>query len=107
MQPNPATSTTFSCQLSKTLIAVPVDSLAPPGRPPAWLKPVCCGVTRVGVRGVLPEEDVDAMPLYLRDWFGKPYATLWRKEAERMWGVVLAHKYFMRTSKHSLPPGEL
>jgi hypothetical protein len=68
MQPRPATSTTFSCQLSSTLMAAPVDSLDPPDRPPIWLKPVCCGVMRVGVRGalLLSAEEVDAMPLYLK-----------------------------------------
>src|SRR5690348_11254119 len=67
MHPSPATSTTFSCQLSSTLMAAPVDSLEAPGRGPIWLKPVCCGVTRVGVRGALPPDadDVAAMPLYL------------------------------------------
>lgn len=65
MQPSPPTSTTFSCQLNSTLIAAPVDSVGA-GRPPAWLKPVCCGVTRVGVRGALPlPDEVLAMPLYL------------------------------------------
>jgi hypothetical protein len=82
MQPKPATSTTFSCQLSKTLMAVPVDSFAPPGRPPAWLKPVCCGVTLVGVRGALPGDGVDAMPLYLRS--GKSCAP-----ASLAWGWVV------------------
>jgi hypothetical protein len=69
MHPNPATSTTFSCQLSSTLMAAPVDSAGAPGRGPIWLKPVCWGVMRVGVRGALPpedeDEDVAAMPLYL------------------------------------------
>ena len=68
MHPSPATSTTFSCQLSSTLMAAPVDSLEAPGRGPIWLKPVCWGVMRVGVRGALPPleaEDVAAMPLYL------------------------------------------
>jgi hypothetical protein len=47
-------------------MAAPVDSFATPGLPPIWLKPVCCGVMRVGVRGALPlPEDVEAMPLYL------------------------------------------
>lgn len=67
MHPSPATSTTFSCQLSNTLIAAPVDSVEAPGRGPTWLNPVGCGVMRVGVRGPLPPdaEDVAAMPLYL------------------------------------------
>lgn len=67
MHPSPATSTTFSCQLSNTLMAAPVDSAEAPGRGPIWLNPVCWGVTRVGVRGALPEDadDVAAMPLYL------------------------------------------
>ncbi len=46
-------------------MAAPVDSLEPPGLPPIWLNPVCWGVIRVGVRGALPAEDVEAMPLYL------------------------------------------
>jgi hypothetical protein len=48
-------------------MAAPVDSDCAPGRGPIWLKPVCCGVMRVGVRGALPEEaaDVAAMPLFL------------------------------------------
>jgi hypothetical protein len=67
MQPRPATSTTFSCQLSNTLIAAPVDSFDACGLPPAWLNPVCCGVTRVGVRGALPLlcADEAPIPLYL------------------------------------------
>lgn len=65
MHPSPATSTTFSCQLSSTLMAAPEDSFAAPGRPPAWLKPVACGVILPGVRGPAPAPDVDAMPLYL------------------------------------------
>jgi hypothetical protein len=49
MHPMPATSTTFSCQLSKTLIAACVGSVAP-GREPTWLNPpVDCGVTFDGV----------------------------------------------------------
>jgi hypothetical protein len=72
--PNPATSTTFSCHESRTLIAAPLLSFAAPGRPPICEKPVLSGV-RVelrpgGPRGlevlavlaVLAEE---AMPLYL------------------------------------------
>lgn len=62
MQPSPATSTTFSCQLSNTLIPAPADSFAAPGRPLIWLKPVAWGVTLVGVRGP-PDPDVAAMPL--------------------------------------------
>jgi len=66
MQPSPATSTTFSCQLSSTLMAAPVGSPETPGREPIWLNPVCCGVTRVGVRGALPVlAGEDAMPLNL------------------------------------------
>lgn len=63
MQPNPATSTTFSCQLNSTLIPAPADSFATPGREPTWLKPVACGVILVGVRGALAEEEADAIPL--------------------------------------------
>jgi hypothetical protein len=48
-------------------MAAPVDSFAACGLPPNWLKPVCWGVTRVGVRGALPlpcdDEDEAAMPL--------------------------------------------
>ena len=72
MQPSPATSTTFSCQLSSTLMAAPADSAGAPGLAPIWLNPVCWGVIRVGVRGALPleeedeeDDDVAAMPLYL------------------------------------------
>lgn len=75
MQPRPATSTTFSCQLSNTLIPAPADSFAAPGRPPTWLKPVCWGVIRVGVRGALDPEDVDAMPLYLYNCEISPRTT--------------------------------
>ena len=64
MLPCPATSTTFSCQLSNTLMAEPADSFVACGLDPIWLKPVCCGVTLVGVLGALPpEDDVEAMPL--------------------------------------------
>lgn len=66
MHPSPATSTTFSCQLNRTLIPAPADSFAAPGRPPTWLNPVAWGVTLVGVRGALPP-GVDAMPLYLTE----------------------------------------
>lgn len=51
MQPSPATSTTFSCQLSNTLMPAPADSFVAPGRPPICVKPVCWGVTLVGERG--------------------------------------------------------
>lgn len=63
MQPRPATSTTFSCQLSSTLMAAEVESLDPPCRPPIWLKPpVDWGVTFVGVFAELPGFPT-AMPL--------------------------------------------
>jgi hypothetical protein len=73
MHPNPATSTTFSCQLSSTDMAAPVDSFAAPGRPPIWLNPPSpveegVGVGRVGVRGALLPPELAlawAMPLYL------------------------------------------
>ena len=67
MHPSPATSTTFSCQLSSTLMAAPVDSAEAPGRGPIWLKRVCGGVRGGGVGGAPPPEDEDvvAMPLYL------------------------------------------
>jgi hypothetical protein len=46
MHPNPATSTSFSCQLSKTLIAADAVSLEAPGREPTWVNPpVDWGVT--------------------------------------------------------------
>lgn len=68
MLPRPATSTTFSCQLNSTLMAVPVDSFTAPGRPETWLKPpVACGVilleARPGVRCPLLEDTL--IPLYL------------------------------------------
>lgn len=79
MHPSPATSTTFSCQLSSTLMAAPVDSFDAPGLPANRVEPVGWGVMRVGVRGALPadgdnnddDDDVDddeddaAIPLYL------------------------------------------
>lgn len=40
MHPSPATSTNFSCQLNKTLMAADAGSLETPGREPTWLKPV-------------------------------------------------------------------
>lgn len=72
MLPRPATSTTFSCQLSKTLMAAPVDSLVAPGRPDIWLKPVAWGVRLLpaleGVLGAPLDEDELAIPLYLVWW---------------------------------------
>jgi hypothetical protein len=73
IQPNPATSTTFSCQLRRTLIAAPLDS-PPPGRVPCCEKPVDWGVSMLArPRDWRPEaeeeeeEDVlPDMPLYLR-----------------------------------------
>lgn len=69
MLPRPATSTTFSCQLSSTLMAAPVDSAVEPGLPPIWLNPVGCGVRFLGVRGAVDALPVPvlppAMPLYL------------------------------------------
>jgi hypothetical protein len=69
IQPRPATSTTFSCQLSKTLIAAPLLSFCAPGLPPICEKPVLWGVRLDPARfaGVDEEEgeDEDAMPLYL------------------------------------------
>jgi hypothetical protein len=61
-QPNPATSTTFSCQERRTLIAEPLLSFPAPGLPPICEKPapVLWGV-RVEFRlGVLV---VEAIPL--------------------------------------------
>jgi hypothetical protein len=64
IEPSPATSTTFSFQLSKTLITAVTESFDTPGLPPTWLKPPeGWGVTRVGVLGALPDEDEDAIPL--------------------------------------------
>lgn len=74
MHPSPATSTTFSCQLNRTLMPAPADSFAAPGRPPTWLNPVAWGVTLVGVRGALPPDD-DAMPLYLIKEGKKPMSA--------------------------------
>ena len=62
MEPSPATSTSFSCQLRSTLIAAVVGSLAPLGRPPNWLNPVDCGVTLLGDREEFPGWAV-AIPL--------------------------------------------
>ncbi|KAF4123874.1 NADH dehydrogenase [Geosmithia morbida] len=57
----PATSTTFSCQLSSTLMAAEVDSLAP-GREATWVKPpVDSGVILPGVLEALG--DPDPIPL--------------------------------------------
>lgn len=65
MLPRPATSTTFSCQLSSTLMPVPVTSFVPPGLEPIWLNPVTWGVRfRVGVR-IPPLDEPPDMPLYL------------------------------------------
>lgn len=62
MDPTPATSTTFSCQLSNTPIVCPAPS--PTFR--AWIceNPVTCGERPFLLTGVLlPTEP--AMPLYL------------------------------------------
>lgn len=60
MEPIPATSTTFSCQLRSTLMAAWEGSAAP-GLPPTWLNPpVDWGVTLLGV---LEDDDPDAIPL--------------------------------------------
>jgi hypothetical protein len=63
IHPSPATSTTFSCQLSSTLIAAPLFSPPAPGRPDIWLKPPDSGAA---ARGELTEgvEEL-AIPLYL------------------------------------------
>jgi len=82
MQPNPATSTTFSCQLSSTLMAAPLDS-PPPGRGACCEKPVDCGVSeepdrpKVGCR----EPDVGATP-----------------------ELIPLYRYFMIVSRISEPP---
>src|SRR3979411_1112892 len=71
IQPNPATSTTFSCQLSRTLMAAPLDS-PPPGLGACCEKPVDCGVNEEPGRpkvecrvGVVVLGDDEPMPLYL------------------------------------------
>jgi hypothetical protein len=69
-QPSPATSTTFSCQLSSTLIDAPLLSFCAPGRPDICEKPVLWGVRfEPRAPGRPDEEEVadveDAMPLYL------------------------------------------
>lgn len=63
--PRPATSTTFSCHESKTLIAAPLLSFAAPGLPPIWENPapVLCGETVEPREGVRVEDA--AIPLYL------------------------------------------
>ena len=97
-------------------MAAPVDSLDAPGRGPIWLKPVCWGVMRVGVRGALPlpdAADVAAMPLYLRAVDRQRQRTKkqhrrreWvKKGKERKEEEEQTHRYFINTSKHSLPPG--
>ena len=60
--PNPATSTTFSCHESRTLIAEPELSFCAPGLPPIWENPapVLCGVMLE-----LRAWDFPAIPLYL------------------------------------------
>jgi hypothetical protein len=64
MQPRPATSTTFSCQLSKTLMAAVAGSFVDVGRPDIWVKPVDCGVILLlGARDVTPPGWPAAMPL--------------------------------------------
>lgn len=60
MQPSPATSTTFSCQLRSTLIAAVAGSFAP-GRPPTWLNP--CEDSLVGDLDAFPGWAVAAIPL--------------------------------------------
>lgn len=109
MLPSPPTSTTFSCQLSRTLIAAPVDSLGT-GRPPTWLKPVCWGVTRVGVLGALPPDDaVFAIPLYLSNPKNISPCSFYPSSSSSRHnqgsGVRETNKYFINTSRHSLPPG--
>ena len=71
-QPNPATSTTFSCQLSSTLIDAPLLSFCAPGRPDICEKPVLWGVRfeprapgRPDDEEVVVADVEDAMPLYL------------------------------------------
>jgi hypothetical protein len=69
IQPKPATSTTFSCQLRRTLIAAPLDS-PPPGRGACCENPVDCGVSpepgrpKVGCREVDVVAVPELMPLY-------------------------------------------
>ena len=104
--PRPATSTTFSCQLSNTLIADPLFSFAGPGLPPICEKPlsVLWGVSvepRLSLPGA-PEEA--AMPLYLPEY---PMLV----HAQWLSGVLyeksVTNKYFIKTSKASLPPSVL
>lgn len=67
MLPKPATSTTFSCHDSKTLIAAPEFSF-PDGLPPICENPapVLCGVRVEPLPDDLDETFAEAaMPLYL------------------------------------------
>lgn len=63
IEPYPAISTSFSCQLSNTLIWWPVPS-PPKFRDCICEKPVLCG-ERCCFDGVDPPEDRVDMPLYL------------------------------------------
>jgi hypothetical protein len=101
--PNPATSTTFSCQLRNTLIAEPLLSFAAPGLLPICENPdpVSCDVTCFVRAGVV------AMPLYLLQ------CERGRREGRgilREWGRAgregRTYRYFMRTSRASLPPSD-
>jgi hypothetical protein len=66
----PAISTSFSCQLSRTLIACPPPS--PPPREIEWIceKPVAWGEMVREAAEVEGEGGVCDMPLYLRDGWG-------------------------------------
>ena len=63
MLPGPAISTSFSCQLSSTLMAWPLPS-PPPTREWIWEKPVDCG-DRTFEEEAEDGCEVWAMPLYL------------------------------------------
>ena len=99
IDPAPAISTNFSCQLSSTLIACP-----PPSPPPldciCEKPPVACGV--IDGRPELGCEVCD-IPLYLRDeskFVSVRIKKVWASEKGQH------YRYFMRTSRVSEPPSE-
>lgn len=94
-------------------MAEPVDSFAAMGRWPTWLNPpVAWGVmARAGVarpESAEEEEEVAAMPLYLfcrNETVSYPCQSTQVTVAERKEvNPVRTYKYFISTSKHSLPP---
>ena len=97
IQPAPAISTSFSCQLSSTLIACP-----PPSPPPLeciWEKPVGCG-DRARVEAEEGWELCD-IPLYLYSKsINNGLFAIGRRAAKG------AYKYFIKTSSSSVPPSE-